>query len=153
MEVDGRVADHDTSADADAQLARYVADVLGAAGGVQVRRLGALRCVFNTAASADSPVALVFRGEAYFKAGPDCVTRYLARGMRPFRPGPRQPLRGYWRVPPDVLAEAAELAAWAAWALDAARRFGKRRRTPRRKKRPPSGGGVRIVTRAPDVPQ
>jgi TfoX/Sxy family transcriptional regulator of competence genes len=76
----------------------------------------------------DAPIGLVHRGAVYFKVGPESVTRYIAAGMRPFRPGPRQALRGYWRVPEDVLADPPALCVWARAATESALRFGGRRR-------------------------
>jgi TfoX/Sxy family transcriptional regulator of competence genes len=55
--------------------------------------------------------------------------------MRPLWPGPKQPLRGYWQVPPDVLSDPQSLCAWALRAIDAVRRYGNRRRTPLRRRR------------------
>ena len=131
---------------ADAELAdlRLTARLLRAHGepsGITCRRLGRLRGLFHPAAGgagADVPFGFVLQGEAYFKAGPEHVTKYIARGMSPFVPADaRHPLRGYWRVPPDVLDDEPTLRQWAAWAVDAAGRFGKR---PRR--RPGVGANV-----------
>ena len=119
----------------DSRLALYLAQCLAPIGGVSVRRVGLPYGLFRPGIGPDTPVALVYRWEVYLKAGPDTVTRFIAAGMRPFRPGPRQPLRGYWRVPPDVLADAPTWCAWAAEAADAALRFGRRRPAPRRRKR------------------
>lgn len=116
-------------------MAREVAGALQGLGRISVRRLGATYALSHEALPPDVPVGVVFGGALFLKAGPETVTRYIARGMRPFRPGPRQPLRGYWRVPIEVLAEPQQLRAWADAALDAARRFGRRRRAPRRRRR------------------
>ena len=118
----------------DARLAAMVVACLRPLGGVNARPLGAAHGIFHPAVRPDTPVGVVCCGGVYFKAGPDAVTRYLARGMRPLRPGPRQPLAGYWRVPDDVVANSGVLCEWARRALDAAIRFGKRRRTPRRRR-------------------
>ena len=131
---------------ADARLAALLVACLRPLGGVHARPLGASHGIFHAAVLPDVPLGVVWGGGVYFKAGPDGVTRYIARGMRPLRPGPRQPLAGYWRVPDDVVAEPAALCAWAGHALDAALRFGKRRRTARRRRRPSApprecGGG------------
>ena len=120
----------------DARLAALVVACLRPLGAVGARPLGALHGVFHEAVRPDTPVGVVWRGGVYLKAGPDGVTRYIARGMRPLRPGPRQPLAGYWRVPDDVVADPAALCEWAGRSLDAALRFGKRRRTVRRRKGP-----------------
>ena len=121
----------------DAALARHVADVLAPVGGVWVRRMGAIYGLIRRETGPDVPIALVHRGAVFFKVGPESVTRYIACGMRPFRPGPRQALRGYWRVPVEVLADATALCDWAAAATDATLRFGKGRgaRRPRKRRR------------------
>jgi len=141
---------HESRAPArDAQLAWQVAAAVPGCGRVNVRRIGQLCGVFDGGASADAPVGFVIGGEVYLKAGPEGITRYIACGMRPFRPGPRQPLRGYWRIPADVLADAAALRAWAAVAVDAVRRFGKRPRALRRRRRAArgsAGGDGRTIT-------
>ena len=112
---------------ADALLAARLASAFHAPGAISCRRFGALRALFHGNAAADVPVGLVCRGAAYLKAGPDTVTKYIARGMWPYRGDDvRQPLRGYWRVPPDVLADERLLAEWAERAVDAARQFGRR---------------------------
>ena len=91
---------------ADAALAARLLAALAPTGAVTCRRLGALRAMFHPASGTDAPFGFVLRAEAYFKAGPDTVTKFIARGMSPYRPADvRQPLRGYWRVPPDVLGD------------------------------------------------
>jgi hypothetical protein len=50
--------------------------------------------------------------------------------------GRAQPLRGYWRVPPEVLEDPGLLASWATRAVDAARLFGRRRPAKLKRKRP-----------------
>jgi TfoX/Sxy family transcriptional regulator of competence genes len=129
--------------DADANDAHLTVALLRALqpiGGATIRRLGGLRGLFHVAAG-DVPFGVISRGEVFFKAGPDAVTKYIASGMRPLRlAGGRMPLRGYWRVPPDVLEDAGLLALWATRAVDVARQFGRRR--PARLKRKPRGGDV-----------
>ena len=98
--------------------------------------MGTLHGLFAHGACPDTPVGFVHGGAVYLKAGPEHVTRYIACGMRPFRLGPRQPLRGYWRVPGEVLCDDACLGAWVGAAADAARRFGKRARSARGRRRP-----------------
>jgi TfoX/Sxy family transcriptional regulator of competence genes len=124
----------------DARLTAALLRALAPAGEVSVRRLGGLRGLFHPAAG-DTPFGIVSRGEVFFKAGPDAVTKYIARGMRPLRlSGERQPLSGYWQVPPDVLDSADTVVLWAARAVDAARQFGRRRRA--KLKRRMRGGGA-----------
>ena len=53
----------------------------------------------------------------YFKTDAASVAPYQARGMEPFRPNPRQTLKHYYEVPPDVLENVRELADWATEAV------------------------------------
>jgi TfoX/Sxy family transcriptional regulator of competence genes len=126
----------DADDEGDARLTAALLAGLAPVGDVTARRLGGLRGLFHPAAG-DTPFGIVSRGEVFFKAGPDAVTKYIARGMRPLRlAGERQPLRGYWKVPPDVLESADLLALWATRAVDAARQFGRRRPAkPKRRRR------------------
>jgi len=123
---------------ADAVLtARLLCD-LGPLGGVTCRRIGGLRALYHPDCGADAPFGLLRGGEVFLKAGPDTVTKYIARGMWAFRSlQSRPPLRGYWRVPPEVLDDPSDVRRWAAWAIDAARQFGPR---PRRSATAPLGG-------------
>ena len=125
--------------DGDALMARHVLSRLEPGGAFLIRRVGALHGLFWRGAGPDTPVGFVHAGALYLKAGPEGVTRFIACGMRPFRPGPRQPLRGYWRVPLEVLADDDALRDWAGMAADVVRRFGKRARRPgpRRRRRSP----------------
>ena len=123
----------------DAALTAALIHALGSIGGASSRRLGGLRGLFHPAAG-EVPFGVVSRGGVFFKTGPDTVTKYIARGMRPLRlAGDRQPLRDYWRVPPDVLENPDLLPLWATRAIDAARQFGRRR--PAKLKRRRRGAG------------
>ena len=57
--------------------------------------------------------AIVHRGRVYFRCGEGTRPDYEARGMRAFRPGPRQTLKSYFEVPADVLEDAIEATRWA----------------------------------------
>lgn len=60
---------------------------------------------------------LIFKGRLYFKTDDDSRRNYTERGMKPFRPNPRQTLKTYYEVPLDVLEDAESLTAWARQAL------------------------------------
>jgi DNA transformation protein len=60
---------------------------------------------------------ILHRGRLYFKTDPASRPAYEARGMQPFRPNPKQTLKSYYEVPPEVLEDADQLAAWARQAL------------------------------------
>jgi TfoX/Sxy family transcriptional regulator of competence genes len=108
--------------------------------GVSSRRLGDARGLYHAGDAA--PFGIVCLGQVYLKAGPETVTRYVAWSMRPYHPGPRQTLRGYWRLPAEVLADLELLADWATRAVQDARQWGRlrwkrpRRRARRRDERP-----------------
>lgn len=63
--------------------------------------------------------AIVHRGRLYFRVDDATRPTYEARGMNPFRPGPRQTLGRYYEVPADVLEDAAVAARWARAAVGA----------------------------------
>lgn len=65
--------------------------------------------------------AIVFEGRLYFRTDPSTRAAYIERGMKPFRPSPKQALNSYYEVPLDVVEDAVQLAAWA---RAAARRVG-----------------------------
>jgi DNA transformation protein len=62
----------------------------------------------------------------YFKVDDATRPRYAKRRMKPFDPM-GTPMNGYWQVPPDVIEDAEELAAWVREALEVAERAGKKR--------------------------
>lgn len=68
--------------------------------------------------------AILFEGRLFFKTDTDSQVEYAARGMPPFtfESEGRVITMQYHEVPPDVLENAAELAAWAQRAVDVAAR-------------------------------
>ena len=62
---------------------------------------------------------LLFRGKLYLEVDERSRGDYLARGMSPFRPNERQPLKSYFEVPPEVLADQEALLSWAKEAVRA----------------------------------
>jgi len=74
--------------------------------------------------------AVIDNDTVFFKVNDDTRPRYEKRRMPPFAPIPgKPPMRGYYQVPPAVLEDADELAAWANDAVLAGRA------TPRRKRK------------------
>lgn len=57
--------------------------------------------------------AIVFEGRLYFRTDPSTRAAYTERGMKPFRPTPKQSLTSYYEVPLDVVEDAVQLTAWA----------------------------------------
>ena len=63
---------------------------------------------------------IIHDGRLFLKTGEWTRPEYVARGMLPFRPNPRQVLKSYYEVPADVVEDPERLAEWAARAaLDA----------------------------------
>jgi DNA transformation protein len=63
---------------------------------------------------------IIIRGRLYFKT--DAVSReqYVDAGMEPFRPNPKQTLKTYYEVPPEIIDDSVTLTTWARTALVAA---------------------------------
>lgn len=55
----------------------------------------------------------IYKGQLYFKTDDTSRAKYTSRGMKPFRPNPRQTLKNYYEVPPDILEDQESLASWA----------------------------------------
>ena len=56
---------------------------------------------------------ILLRGRLYFKTDDGSRGKYEARGMKSFRPNPRQTLTNYFEVPVDVVEDEEELVRWA----------------------------------------
>ena len=65
----------------------------------------------------DEFFGIVFKQRLYFKT--DAVSRqdYVARGMKSFKPNPRQTLKTYFQVPVEILEDRDMLQSWAQRAL------------------------------------
>ena len=60
-------------------------------------------------------VAIVYDGRTYVKAVSEAAqARFVAAGLGPFRPRPKQTLKSFWEVPPAVMHDGDDLAAWVA---------------------------------------
>jgi DNA transformation protein and related proteins len=58
-------------------------------------------------------VAIVYDGRTYIKVATEAAQRrFVAAGMGPFQPRPRQTLKSFWEIPPEVLHDAGQLATW-----------------------------------------
>ncbi len=58
-------------------------------------------------------VAIVYEGRTYRKATTGAAqARFVAAGMGPFRPRANQTFRTFWEIPPAVIHDAYDLAAW-----------------------------------------
>lgn len=56
---------------------------------------------------------IIYKGRLYFKTDVTSRRLYLERGLKPFRPNPRQTLKNYYEVPVDILEDRDELVRWA----------------------------------------
>lgn len=56
---------------------------------------------------------IVFKGRLYFKTDARTRAAYAERGMKPFRPSPKQTLKNYYEVPVDILENPDQLRGWA----------------------------------------
>jgi len=65
---------------------------------------------------------IISKARLYFKTDARTRQAYLDRGMRAFRPNPKQELQTYYEVPVEVLEDRDELARWASEAIRSATR-------------------------------
>lgn len=102
----------------------------------QLRDLGELRLrrMFGAYGLYCGPVffGIAHQDRLYFRTDARSRGEYIARGMQPFQPNPRQTLKNYYEVPADAIDEAAELVDWARRALAARPKPKRRPNTPRR---------------------
>lgn len=99
----------------------------------QLDSLGGLRCggMFGGYGLYQGDVffGIISKSRLYFKTDATSRQAYLDRGMRAFRPNPRQELQTYYEVPVEVLEDRDELARWASEAIrNAPRKHSKRKR-------------------------
>jgi len=98
-------------------FAAFVLDQLAALPGVEGRRMFGGRGLYL----GDVFFGIIHDGRLYFRTDDGSREEYLARGMKPFRPNPRQTLKNYLEVPPDVIEQPPLLCAWARHAAEAKR--------------------------------
>ncbi|MBI5197747.1 MAG: TfoX/Sxy family protein [Nitrospirae bacterium] len=65
---------------------------------------------------------IVFKGRLYFKTDSTTAARYVQRGMKPFKPGPRQTLKSFYEVPVEILEDAEDLVSWTREAVHISRK-------------------------------
>jgi len=56
---------------------------------------------------------IIDEGRIYFKTDDAAKERYKKRGMKPFRPTPKQTLKNYYEVPVDIIEDSDSLTVWA----------------------------------------
>ncbi len=64
---------------------------------------------------------IIFKGRLYFKTNDSTRPGYVERGMKAFRPNPKQTLKNYFEVPVEIIDEPERLAAWAKNAIQCCR--------------------------------
>lgn len=60
---------------------------------------------------------IIHKGHLYLRTNEATRPAYIARGMGPFRPSPKQTLKNYYEVPADILEDPDTLAEWVQEAL------------------------------------
>lgn len=75
--------------------------------------------------------AIAYRGRLFFRVDDGSRPEYVARGMKPFRPGANMTMGSYYEVPADVLEDARELVRWARVSVKASADRAALRRTPK----------------------
>ncbi|GMV48547.1 TfoX/Sxy family protein [Nitrospirales bacterium NOB] len=60
---------------------------------------------------------IIHKGRLFFRTNDVTRRAYLARGMQPFRPHPRQTLKRYLEVPVEVVEDREQLTCWATQAV------------------------------------
>ncbi len=56
---------------------------------------------------------IIYKGRLYLRTNAESRPIYLERGMKPFRPKPKQTVPNYYEVPVDVLEDGDCLRQWA----------------------------------------
>jgi len=92
----------------------YVLDQLEALGAVRARAMFGGHGLYR----GDEFFGILHQGRLYFRTNTHTRPDYIARGMSPFQPNPRQTLTSYYEVPADVLEDAETLVTWAQAALN-----------------------------------
>lgn len=101
------------SHDRDEAFVRFVLDQLQTLGEVRPRPMFGGHGLYHRGVF----FGIVFDGRLYLKTDADTVADYVAAGMGPFRPTPRQTLARYYEVPAEIIEDAELLAAWARTAV------------------------------------
>lgn len=96
----------------------FVLDQLDPLGGLRYRAMFGGYGLYQ----GDVFFGIISRSRLYFKTDARSRSAYLDRGMRAFRPNPKQELQTYYEVPVEVLEDRDELARWASEAIRCAPR-------------------------------
>ena len=61
--------------------------------------------------------AIIHKGRFFLKTDEKSREKYIAKGMKPFKPNSKQTLKSYFEVPGEVLENSEELRVWAGESL------------------------------------
>jgi DNA transformation protein len=96
-------------------FAAFVLDQLSSLPGVAARRMFGGHGLYLGGAF----FGIIHDGRLFFRTDEGSLGEYVSRGMKPFRPNPRQTLKHYLEVPVDVIEQPPLLCAWARRAAEA----------------------------------
>ena len=91
----------------------FVLDQLCSLGGMRCRAMFGGYGLYRK----DDFFGIIFKSRLYLKTDSRTRSVYLERGMKAFRPNPKQELQTYYEVPIEVIEDCDELARWASEAL------------------------------------
>jgi DNA transformation protein len=69
---------------------------------------------------------ILYQGRLYFKTGPNTISSYSKRQMKPFNPNPKMTLKSYYEVPYDILEDPDQLVVSARLAIQSQKESKKR---------------------------
>lgn len=90
-------------------FAAFVLDQLAGLPGVAPRRMFGGHGLYL----GDAFFGIIHDGRLFFRTDDGSLGEYVSRGMKPFQPNPRQTLKNYLEVPPDVIEQPRLLCDWA----------------------------------------
>ena len=91
----------------------FVLDQLQELVGVEARRMFGGYGLYQD----ETFFGIIFKGRLYFKTDETTVSAYRKKKMKPFRPNPKQTLKGYYQVPVEILEDGERLCDWAVKAI------------------------------------
>lgn len=57
--------------------------------------------------------AIISDDQLYFKTNEETKNKYIKLGSKPFQPSPKQKLKNYYEVPPEIIEDTDKLKEWA----------------------------------------
>lgn len=99
----------------------FVLDQLRGLGAVQARAMFGGYGLYSQGNSKAEFFGIIHKGRLFFRTNDESRAAYRARGMKPFRPNPKQTIKTYYEVPVDVMEDLDLLSDWARMAIQTAR--------------------------------